>query len=424
MHRRECKAAAIGAPLDESQAKLERLVTSIVDDYFPQSVDAKLQVFAEMIAEVAAQGPASRPAFEHVGGYMAMTFLRMFYPDDALMFTKLRGFIDPLVKHGRTRDVRRGVLTWYKDSGGDRPMGEMMPSLRDALTTGLRYATHAGLDPLADEYDEPREITPLFDGSRRPLTHMYTLGADVRDRTPPANALPVVRYEPVDDDKCYTDYTYEPDSRCYLEMGRTMRAPNRLGAIVQLADPSQLDASLNDVLSKQLLTALLYDVAQQGPYRVLKGMPSEWHAWESNKDERVAQATLQIGDGLKHWLRTGDDSKLPSAFRSMAAPGEHRYWAKFTDPVNGMPYWIDHAYRDAYGRYVGWLFAGRWRLLDFHLCQLAANKGYDTVVLQSEPGYHHAETLVMDVRSGGTSSLSRAEKTYTPNRDRILYTSE
>lgn len=192
---------------------------------------------------------------------------------------------------------------------------------------------------------------PRYQRTDRPINKMsYT----------PSNCsrglyLPIVRYRSlyyktdIENKYCGTFYFYEPDSNNFLNLGNVLVAANKMHAILILEKSSGVPVYKS--LIEEEFERLTYYVSGWGD-------------------------TDSVIEKLMYVLPNEKDPEL-------------QYLPNFTNLL------YENGSSD---NYIGDEIIGDFDYLDEHICEMARQQGYDTVLLQREPGEYRAVTEIYDVR--------------------------
>lgn len=252
-----------------------------------------------------------------------------------------------------------------------------------------------------------RDIDVLrYPQTGRPITDMPFAGNNcVRGD----DYLPVVRYESLYysqetliSDVCGTFYFYEPDSSNYLHLGKRLIAANKVDAILKLEGypnglPYIFDSTLNPFtltfipsLSITAILTLADEFRENWDYDYKYKYLTDPRIVTREQDEIISDLDLitkRIRD-IETYFRTLLQSELDID-------------SNYIRTDNGS---INSVYKELYNlrkhsKYQGNRMLGEFDYLDQPICKLANEQGYDTIILQREPGETRAVTEILDVRS-------------------------
>lgn len=222
-------------------------------------------------------------------------------------------------------------------------------------------------------YLNPRFDHPRYSQTKRPVTRMAFAENHCQSG---ALYLPVVRYEELyfgistsKSQICGTFYFYEPDSENFLNLGRCLVAANKVDALTKLngsPDETAFIELLSYKLTSKELRKLGKDVVKLPEYEEVHNFLSTIIANEKDLDNHTL-AILDI-----YLPRPGKFKELNSVYEVIDNSGKN---------------------------YIGVKFVGHFDDLDQSICQLAQKAGYDTVLLQREPGEERTVTEILDVRT-------------------------
>lgn len=277
------------------------------------------------------------------------------------------------------------------------------------LSSDLKIQIHRF--ELKQAYHRKTQKLNVYPRTRRPISEMSFTGDNCRKG---GRYLPVVRYEELyhkeDEKSCGTFYFYEPDSTNYLELGNCLIAATKVDAILKLEGfkgglPYLIkDEKLVQSSSLKVINEFLMNF-RPGAF---SGLLQEWfdspkdttledleHEFDSNKES--TQLLKNLNNFFTQILADEEDVDEPIEVIVYDENGieeedmEHMNRLYIYGPVN---------------EYHGDWMLGGFDYLDQKICKLANKQGYDTVLLQREPGEKRAVTEILDVRSRKDSYAS------------------
>lgn len=222
-------------------------------------------------------------------------------------------------------------------------------------------------------YLNPKFEYPRYTQTRRPVTKMpFTGNHCVKD----AKYLPVVRYEElyfgqhmsIKEEVCGTFYFYEPDSENYLNLGRVLIAANKVDAAIKL--------QININSSIQLFLEYKFTLKE----------------WSKMLDKFDLPEAQEIQDYLTTLISKESDIDLNTLSildLYLPQPGN------LVNKVNAVYEIIKRDKKE----YMGYKLVSHFDYLDQKICKAAQKEGYDTILLQREPGEQRANTEILDVRT-------------------------
>jgi hypothetical protein len=243
------------------------------------------------------------------------------------------------------------------------------------------YLINNGASPLSSYvYSHPNTPYPRWPMTYRPINKMGFVHEKCSDKSKNTfndtekYYLPVVRYEGIyysnvrtNNEYCGTFYYYEPNSNVFIDLGNVLITGNKYDALRELSDEDW---------SEDISVSLA---------RLKSGKPY-------TEEETIAYRRYKLSDF----------TEIDKFFTKILTDEEDvdSYKLKFNG-VNLNPLFIDST-----GEYYGNIFYAILDDLDQIICDLARHKGYDTIILQREPGNYRAVTEILDTRQRPNSFLS------------------
>lgn len=253
---------------------------------------------------------------------------------------------------------------------------------------------------LTKAYREREIEVPRYPRTGRPMSEMTFAGNNCQSGT---NYLPVVRYESLyysamqpTKEYCGTFYYYEPDSTNFLNLGNCLITGNKIGAAIELLNQSENQDRRSKAIKEEIeekIQEILVNSVKSLPY--VHGIINRTKDVEEGleylnnllaKMKQLATETIPSETNIsdKDYLvefRVNKDTSfiINQVFESLGLiKGKWRGLEK--------------------GTYHGNMFFARSDSLDQYLCSRAQELGYDTILLQREPGETRAVTEILDVR--------------------------
>lgn len=178
--------------------------------------------------------------------------------------------------------------------------------------------------------------------------------------------LPVYRipdlYYPLNDQYCGTFYFYEPESTEHLNLGKTFIAANKLDAYMKLKFLNGIISNNNDE-EKNVNDARRQYGKMLDTYSIL----------DNYESRRFLTKLLQSVKDAEETVYKLDTNMYINAL----------YYLENGDNISGKAEYFD--------------------FLDQELCNLGSSNGYDTIILQREPGKYRPNTEILDTRSRNVS---------------------
>lgn len=228
-------------------------------------------------------------------------------------------------------------------------------------------------------YKNPKYSHSRYPRTGRPLSTMTFAGNNC---VIGALYLPVIRYEGLyhgptkaDSTICGTFYYYEPDSTNFLNLGRVLVAANKIDASIKL------DTFISNETQTAIATSLVRHALSFSDSRYVLRTGQLPHDIVTEFDDAVEFFSKILEDETDVDTNIYDFSKYPNSNTNEK---------------------IDSLY-EKNGSYWASDLVGIFDPLDQLLCNAARKAGYDTVILQREPGETRAVTEILDVRDRSVS---------------------
>lgn len=259
---------------------------------------------------------------------------------------------------------------------------------------------------MIDSYSNPKVNIPRYPRTRRPKSSMLFAPSICPDLTSEKslkdNYLPVIRYAglffPEEDSKeyCGTFYYFEPDSTSYLNLGKTLICGNKLDAVYQLSEFERnlIDDLYVDIISpnelqysRAFLALNIYlDYLYKRPYDDVSYKMLEKY---DEKRPSMHGSWQTLLNDLKKYKEAIHD--LIATSKTIVS-SESELLSMQIGHANGL-FHIGNSNFYAISEIVG-----SFDPLDQYICQTARMQGYDTILIQREPGETRLVTEILDTR--------------------------
>lgn len=202
---------------------------------------------------------------------------------------------------------------------------------------------------------------------------------------------------------CGTFYYYEPDSDYFLNLGSCLVAGSKIDAILQLEQRESFKEKNGDLALSDARIAILSFIDHFYPGR----LPKLWQAEVLNV-RRGAEPREDFEAALTRLFSTREGKRILADVEQLSrlSTADELVENQVTLPrygANGVKeeVTIDALYNVTTKRgsqYLGGPFVKINQDLDQLVCNLAREQGYDTVLLQREPGPVEVNTEIIDTR--------------------------
>jgi hypothetical protein len=251
-----------------------------------------------------------------------------------------------------------------------------------------------------DAYLNPLLDYPRYPLTQRPVTALSFAGNVCRH----GNYLPVSRYkiyysvQKTEQNFCGTFYFFEPNSSAMLNLGRTLVVATKHDALLQLAPSTRdfLTYLQNNILVVEPFTRGLLNFARWSTQREpIVNLLNYYNFLIDNADPLVGIKDIQLSQPLESL-----DLKVFELFIKMLTT-----LAYDDNDLNSMRYgfMLNMAYKNDKDTYMGgengYGFYSQYDYADQVICSLARAQGYDTVILQREPGHETIVSEILDTRT-------------------------